>query len=121
MKTFHQLIEGLVESTAGATGKDQHYAGDHDYSDHSPHKERHLQSASQHIIKHEDAGKYKVNHDHPNSPHPKHKNPDITLHYTPDAEGDYDHYAYTVHHKGAAAHDKNLHKRVLHAPGGHNS
>ena len=118
MKSFKQytLETNLEEQTAGQTGKDHHYAGDADYSAHDPAKERHLQSASKHIMKHDEAGKYKVNHSFGGGQYAgkKHAKPDVTLHYSGDAEGDYDHHSYTVHHDGAAANDKKLHKPAIH-------
>jgi len=42
---------------------------------------------------------------------PPHKKPDVTAHY---AYGDDAPHSYTVHHDGAAAHDKRMHKQAIH-------
>lgn len=62
------------------------------------------------VAAHAKAKGYKVNHDSSEasiSKKKKHAKPDITLHYE---RGDDSHHAYTVHHDGAAAGDKELHK-----------
>ena len=97
-------------------GKDQKYSQPAEYDpDHkaTKHYEKHVMN---HIAKHEKSGKYKVNHSFGNGEHQgkKHANPDITMHYSGDAEGNYDAHSYTVHHKGAAANDKKLHAKPMH-------
>jgi hypothetical protein len=113
MKTFKQLREetSIFEAvTAGDHKRDQMYASDYD----TGRGQKHVDSAADHSHK----SNYKVNHDFgghlsgdAHGKKPPHKKPDVTMHY---AHGDDEPNAYTVHHDGAAAHDKNLHKKAVH-------
>lgn len=114
MKTFSQLREELQQidemaaaHTAGNHGEDKTYGADYDSMSTAHHQAagRVLSNAEAHAKK----KGYKINHEnHPDHPHNEHKNPDITFHT---AHGDDSPHAYTVHHKGAAAHDGQLHHK----------
>jgi len=92
-----------LQETAGSKKKDQLYAADEEHRNYDTHIE-HIDNALHHC---EEQG-YKINHEGYDSPH---KHPDVTFHY---AMGDDEPHAYTVHHDGAAARDKELHIRSIH-------
>ena len=104
----------LLNETAGKMGADQTYGQPAEYDpDHrtTKHYEKVIMPYLQKMSR-----KYKINHsfggnDFQGKRHPK---PDITMHYSGDAEGDFDAHSYTVHKDGAAANDAKLHAKVMH-------
>jgi len=109
--------EEFINETAGKMGKDQRYSTPAEYNPNHPaqkHYDKHVQG---HLEKMAKSGKYKINHSFGSSGGNQgkvHKNPDVTMHYSGDAEGKFDAHSYTVHHKGAAANDKKLHAKPMH-------
>lgn len=109
---YRQYARGLFESAlltedaekaklAGNRGKDQNYSADYDTGAHFKTVDK--------ALAHANAKGYKINHN--DGMKPDHTKPDVTFHY---AMGDDEPHAYTVHHDGAAAHDRSMHRKAIH-------